>query len=72
MQRTVWSRGGCVSYYQTASGRNTTLWPGFTFALRTQLRKRASADYTLAGQDVPEAPRSLTLAQPSAMSTATE
>lgn len=24
----VWQNGGCTSWYQDASGRNTTLWPG--------------------------------------------
>jgi len=31
MAGTVWSRGGCTSYYQTSSGKVTTLYPGFTF-----------------------------------------
>ncbi len=28
---TVWQSGGCTSWYQTKSGKNVTLWPGFTF-----------------------------------------
>ena len=37
MTRTVWSTG-CSSWYQDATGRNTTLWPtfGFLFRLRTR------------------------------------
>ncbi|MGE5501093.1 MAG: flavin-containing monooxygenase [Ignavibacteriales bacterium] len=31
LQSSVWQKGGCVSWYQDASGRNVTLWPGFTF-----------------------------------------
>jgi cation diffusion facilitator CzcD-associated flavoprotein CzcO len=31
---TVWNSGGCRSWYLDASGRNTTLWPSFTFAFR--------------------------------------
>lgn len=45
MARTVWSTGGCVSWYQTASGKNTTLWPGFTFRFRQLTRKLRSEDY---------------------------
>jgi hypothetical protein len=33
MKRTVWS-SGCRSWYLDANGRNTTLWPGFTFDFR--------------------------------------
>jgi cation diffusion facilitator CzcD-associated flavoprotein CzcO len=36
--RTVWSTG-CSSWYQTRSGRNTTLWPGFTFEFRRRTRR---------------------------------
>ena len=31
LQASVWQKGGCVSWYQDAKGRNVTLWPGFTF-----------------------------------------
>ncbi|MET0342110.1 MAG: NAD(P)/FAD-dependent oxidoreductase [Polyangiales bacterium] len=47
MSRTVWQRGGCVSYYQTSSGKNTTLWPGFTFEFMARLRKLDRADFKL-------------------------
>jgi len=30
----VWVEGGCASWYLDRSGRNSTLWPGFTFAFR--------------------------------------
>lgn len=38
MRRTIWVTGGCRSWYLTADGRNTTLWPGLTveFYLRTR------------------------------------
>jgi cation diffusion facilitator CzcD-associated flavoprotein CzcO len=38
LKGTVWS-SGCTSWYQTRSGRNTTLWPGFTFEFRLRTRK---------------------------------
>ncbi len=31
MAKTVWSIGGCKSWYISSNGRNETLWPGFTF-----------------------------------------
>jgi cyclohexanone monooxygenase len=34
MQGTVWMNGGCASWYIDSQGRNTTLWPGFTFRFR--------------------------------------
>jgi cation diffusion facilitator CzcD-associated flavoprotein CzcO len=33
MKRTVWT-SGCRSWYLDANGKNTTLWPGFTFEFR--------------------------------------
>jgi cation diffusion facilitator CzcD-associated flavoprotein CzcO len=38
MAGTVWQRGGCHSWYQDPDGRNTTLWPGFTFRFRNLTR----------------------------------
>ena len=37
MQGTVWT-SGCSSWYLDAGGRNTTLWPGFTFEFRRRTR----------------------------------
>jgi cation diffusion facilitator CzcD-associated flavoprotein CzcO len=39
MQRTVWLRGGCSSWYLDARGRNTTLWPGSSLSFRRALRR---------------------------------
>jgi hypothetical protein len=38
MARTVWA-SGCASWYLDAHGRNTTLWPGFTFTFRQRTRR---------------------------------
>jgi hypothetical protein len=38
MKRTVWSTGGCESWYIDDHGRNTTLWPRTTFSFRGLLR----------------------------------
>ncbi|HTU80646.1 MAG TPA: NAD(P)/FAD-dependent oxidoreductase [Candidatus Acidoferrales bacterium] len=37
MDRTVW-KTGCGSWYLDASGKNTTLWPGFSFAFAAATR----------------------------------
>lgn len=34
----VWTKGGCVSWYQTKTGRNTTLWPRSTISFRLKTR----------------------------------
>ena len=34
MSKSVWSNGGCASWYMDKHGNNTTLWPGFTFQFR--------------------------------------
>jgi cation diffusion facilitator CzcD-associated flavoprotein CzcO len=39
MKPTVWSTGGCASWYLDEHGRNTTLWPRTTFAFRRLLRE---------------------------------
>ena len=39
LAQTVWSAGGCKSWYTTRDGKNTTLWPGFTFEFRRRTRR---------------------------------
>lgn len=36
---TVWTSGGCRSWYLNANGRNTNLWPGSTFSYRRMTRR---------------------------------
>jgi cation diffusion facilitator CzcD-associated flavoprotein CzcO len=43
MKPTVWTTGGCASWYLDDRGRNTTLWPGQTFTFR-RLLSRFDAD----------------------------
>jgi hypothetical protein len=31
LRRTVWNRGGCRSWCVDANGRNSVMWPDFTF-----------------------------------------
>jgi cation diffusion facilitator CzcD-associated flavoprotein CzcO len=44
---TVWDVGGCQSWYLDKRGRNTTLWPTFTFTFMKQLRTADLDEYDL-------------------------
>ncbi|MFO7704051.1 MAG: NAD(P)/FAD-dependent oxidoreductase [Halopseudomonas sp.] len=44
---TIWSRG-CTSWYQTADGKQTNNWPGYTFSYRRLTRQPELKDYDLA------------------------
>lgn len=46
LQHTVWQTGGCKSWYQNQAGKNTTLWPGFTFEFR-RMTRRINPDHFL-------------------------
>lgn len=39
MKPTVWTTGGCASWYLDKFGNNTTLWPGQTFTFRRHLSR---------------------------------
>ena len=43
---TVWM-SGCASWYLDAAGRNTTIWPDFTWRFRRRTRHFDTAPYTL-------------------------
>ncbi|MGQ0576898.1 MAG: flavin-containing monooxygenase [Pseudonocardia sp.] len=43
----VWTSGGCMSWYLDEHGRNRTLWPGYTFDFRRRTRKVDPADHEL-------------------------
>jgi hypothetical protein len=45
MAETVWVAGGCKSWYVDANGRNTTLWPDYTFRFRQRLRRFDPENY---------------------------
>ncbi len=48
LKKTVWMTGGCQSWYKTKDGKNTTLWPGFTFEFRRRTRHFDLASYDTA------------------------
>ena len=50
MKRTVWTTGGCASWYLDAQGRNTTLWPHATFTFRRLLSRFDLSAYTVTGE----------------------
>ncbi len=46
LSKTVWT-SGCKSWYVDANGKNTTLWPGFTFVYRAKTRVFKPGQYEL-------------------------
>jgi cation diffusion facilitator CzcD-associated flavoprotein CzcO len=60
LKGSVWTSGGCQSWYIDANGRNTTIWPGFTWRYRRRLRRFVPADYTLHARTVPVSKELLT------------
>ena len=51
LQGTVWNAGGCSSWYLDAHGRNTTLWPTFTWTFRRQVRRFDPEEYLVRTHD---------------------
>ncbi|MDX6699316.1 MAG: hypothetical protein QOE65_2713 [Solirubrobacteraceae bacterium] len=56
LEGSVWQAGGCASWYLDDHGRNTTLWPGYTFRLRALLREFDAPNYTLEARRPAAAP----------------
>lgn len=49
LRGSVWDTGGCSSWYLDANGRNSTMWPDFTFRYRRRTRELDPGDYNLEG-----------------------
>jgi cation diffusion facilitator CzcD-associated flavoprotein CzcO len=49
LRRTVWNSGGCQSWYIDANGRNSTIWPTFTWRYWQQTRRFDAEAYDVAG-----------------------
>ncbi len=45
MAGTVWTAGGCNSWYLDPTGRNSTLWPGTTLGFRKRLSRFRPSEY---------------------------
>jgi cation diffusion facilitator CzcD-associated flavoprotein CzcO len=43
----VWTAGGCVSWYLDSTGRNSTLWPGSVRAYQRRLARFEPGDYVV-------------------------
>ncbi len=49
-RHSVWNTGGCRSWYlHPESGRNTTIWPGYTLGFRWRLRRFDPERYLVTG-----------------------
>lgn len=46
LESSVWSQGGCSSWYQDSSGRVTAMWPGRTAEFDRRTRQLRLSDYT--------------------------
>jgi cation diffusion facilitator CzcD-associated flavoprotein CzcO len=55
MKGTVWTAGRCRSWYLDATGRNSTLWPGWSFRFRSRTRRFEPQKYRLGSQRPPGA-----------------
>jgi len=47
LEGTVWTSGGCKSWYLDANGVNSTLWPGFTFTFKRRVERFNPSEYTV-------------------------
>lgn len=47
MAGTVWKTGGCKSWYLDKEGRNSTLWPSYTFAFKWRVQPFNASEYIL-------------------------
>jgi cation diffusion facilitator CzcD-associated flavoprotein CzcO len=45
MEGTVWVAGGCASWYLDSTGRNSTLWPDFTWRFRRRAARFDPREY---------------------------
>jgi cation diffusion facilitator CzcD-associated flavoprotein CzcO len=54
----VWTAGGCLSWYVDRTGRNSTLWPGSVRSYQRRLARFEAGDYTT------ERPRALPATEP--------
>jgi cation diffusion facilitator CzcD-associated flavoprotein CzcO/NAD(P)-dependent dehydrogenase (short-subunit alcohol dehydrogenase family)/pimeloyl-ACP methyl ester carboxylesterase len=50
MRGTVWVSGGCRSWYLDATGRNSTIWPGYATGFRLRLNRLRPHELTVPGQ----------------------
>ena len=47
MRGTVWTSGGCLSWYLDATGRNSTIWPTDSWRFRRRVARFAPGEYVM-------------------------
>ena len=52
-QGTVWLNGGCNSWYIDRNGKNSTLWPGYTFRFFSEMKRFEPSEYRMVPSPVP-------------------
>jgi cation diffusion facilitator CzcD-associated flavoprotein CzcO len=52
----VWNAGGCRSWYLDEQGRNTTVWPGYTWRFRQRTRRFDLGSYATSSEAAPARP----------------
>jgi cation diffusion facilitator CzcD-associated flavoprotein CzcO len=55
LSTTVWNAGGCSSWYFDATGRNSAMWPTFTWTFRRLTRRFDVENYTTARRSAEKA-----------------
>jgi hypothetical protein len=56
MRGTVWTEGGCASWYLDEHGRNTTLWPGTSWSFRQATRRFDPSEHLLESDSLNQRP----------------
>ncbi len=51
MEGTVWIAGGCRSWYLDSTGRNSTIWPDFSWRFRRRVARLNTDEYVLSFPD---------------------
>ncbi len=62
-EKTVWTNGNCVSWYHTHGGKNTTLYPGFSFQLRLKTHFFKTSAYHLVTEELSPSRRTSDIAR---------
>jgi hypothetical protein len=47
LKGSVWNTGGCASWYLDDTGRNPTIWPGFTWTYKKQTMRFDAEAYSV-------------------------
>ena len=56
LEKSVWNTGGCASWYLDRNGKNTVLWPDFTWRYRLRTKRFDAESYGFAPAKRPLSP----------------